>query len=231
MKICICDDMKSELQMLETLCLEYLHEKKLEAEVVCTQDSSVTTESGFDLLILDIEMPGNSGIDIKNTLFGKERPLILFATSHEENVLEAFGHNVIGFMKKPVTQEDFEFYADQALRLLTAGRTVELERGRTQSSEDIVMFATDSGYTKAILADGMIVGGIDKTLSEWEKELEDVFFIRASSTYLINCKYVETFEGSQIRLKSDEVIKASKRKKAKCFERFTEYLLRNRRFA
>ena len=77
----------------------------------------------------------------------------------------------------------------------------------------------------------MIVGGIDKTLSEWEKELEDVFFIRASSTYLINCKYVETFEGSQIRLKSDEVIKASKRKKAKCFERFTEYLLRNRRFA
>ena len=29
MKICICDDMKSELQMLETLCLEYLHEREV----------------------------------------------------------------------------------------------------------------------------------------------------------------------------------------------------------
>ena len=231
MKICICDDVESELLMLETLCREYLRKRKLEAEVVCTQDSSIPTEGSFDLLILDIEMPGSSGIDIKNTLFGKERPLILFATSYEENVLDAFGHNVIGFMKKPVSQADFDFYADQTFHLLTAGKMVELARGRVASSEDIVMLATDAGYTKAVLADGTIVGGIDKTLSAWEAELSDVFFIRASSAYLINCKYVETFEGSVIKLKSGEAIKASKRKKTECFGRFTEYLLRNQRFA
>ena len=47
------------------------------------------------------------------------------------------------------------------------------------------MFATDKAVImKAVLADGMIVGGIDKTLSEWEKELEDVFFYSGVVNYV-----------------------------------------------
>ena len=66
MRICICDDMISDLRILKTLCQEYLQKRRIDAEVICTKDAELPLREAFDLLILDIEMPGISGIDVKN---------------------------------------------------------------------------------------------------------------------------------------------------------------------
>lgn len=230
MRICICDDMQTDLIALETLCKAYLEEKKLEAELVCMQDPVQVIKEDFDLLILDVEMPKMSGIEVKNFLFGRERPLIIFATNYEENMKMAFGPNVIGFMKKPVEMEMFAFYADQATRLLSIGKLVELDKGRLASTEQIIMFVTDDKYTTAVLADGQRTGLMDKSLSRWEAELVDVFFIRTSSAHLVNCKYIDRFSGDQIILKDRQKLKMSRRRKADSFSRFMEFARVRRKF-
>ena len=59
--------------------------------------------SQFHLLFLDIEMKGLTGIELK-TLLEKTNPsiFIVFTTTHEEMMPEAFGRNVISFLTKPL---------------------------------------------------------------------------------------------------------------------------------
>ena len=107
MKIVICDDREFELEILRTMCEEYAAENSLEADIVCTADAACIEAEQPDILILDIEMPQKSGIEIKNELAKGDRPLIIFATAYFEFMKEAFGKNVIGYMQKPVKKFEF----------------------------------------------------------------------------------------------------------------------------
>ncbi len=54
-----------------------------------------------DLVILDIEMPGMSGIELLQSLNNK--PIIIFSTSNSNYAVDAFDLNVADFVVKPVT--------------------------------------------------------------------------------------------------------------------------------
>src|SRR6478672_8936273 len=59
-----------------------------------------------DLVLLDIEMPGMSGLELTKNL-GKNRPLIVFTTSKKDYAAEAFDLNVADFLVKPITPARF----------------------------------------------------------------------------------------------------------------------------
>src|SRR5215471_21679976 len=54
-----------------------------------------------DLLLLDIEMKGMSGLELTKNL-GENRPLIIFTTAKKEYAVEAFELNVVDYILKPV---------------------------------------------------------------------------------------------------------------------------------
>jgi len=54
-----------------------------------------------DLLLLDIEMPGMSGLELTKNLENK-RPVIIFITSKREYAADAFDLNVVDCIIKPV---------------------------------------------------------------------------------------------------------------------------------
>ena len=74
MKIVICDDREFELEILKKLCEEYASENIPEAEIICTTSSARIEAEQPDILILDIEMPQKSGIEIKNELTKEDKP-------------------------------------------------------------------------------------------------------------------------------------------------------------
>ena len=74
MKIIICDDREVELEILRSMCQEYAAENSLEVDIVCTADAACIEAEQPDILILDIEMPEKSGIEVKNELTKGERP-------------------------------------------------------------------------------------------------------------------------------------------------------------
>jgi two-component system LytT family response regulator len=63
-------------------------------------------EQPIDLLFLDIEMPGMTGMELAKSL-GQKRPLIIFTTSNRDYAAEAFDLDVIDFITKPVTTVRF----------------------------------------------------------------------------------------------------------------------------
>jgi two-component system, LytTR family, response regulator len=59
-----------------------------------------------DLLFLDIQMPGLSGMQMASALLHLEvAPLLVFVTGYSEHALAAFEHDALDYLTKPVTPE------------------------------------------------------------------------------------------------------------------------------
>ncbi|MFT5956822.1 MAG: DNA-binding LytR/AlgR family response regulator, partial [Flavobacteriales bacterium] len=66
----------------------------------------VVQENEIDLLFLDIEMPGMSGLELLELL--PYMPQVVFTTINTEYAFEAYEYDITDFLKKPITQIRFE---------------------------------------------------------------------------------------------------------------------------
>jgi two-component system, LytTR family, response regulator len=76
-----------------------------------------------DLLFIDVEMPGLSGLDVLEALMPEQRPLTVLLTAYEQFALRAFELRALDYLLKPVDDERF---ADALER---ARDTLSLRRG------------------------------------------------------------------------------------------------------
>jgi len=60
---------------------------------------------GVELVLLDIQMPGMTGLDVVRAVGADAMPPVIFTTAHEEYALEAFGVDALGYLLKPVRPE------------------------------------------------------------------------------------------------------------------------------
>lgn len=68
-----------------------------------------------DLLFLDIQMPGLSGLDVVKQLQNDTMPLIVFATAYEQYALEAFDAHAVDYVLKPIDDERIQRAVNRAL--------------------------------------------------------------------------------------------------------------------
>jgi two-component system LytT family response regulator len=74
-----------------------------------------------DLVFLDVQMPGKTGLDVVREIGAEEMPATIFVTAYDRYALQAFDVAAIDYLVKPFDDERFE----QAFR--RARRLVELE--------------------------------------------------------------------------------------------------------
>jgi two-component system LytT family response regulator len=67
-----------------------------------------------DLIFLDIEMPGLSGLDIAKKIGSKFSPVIIFTTAFEQYALDAFTANATDYILKPINEERLKIAINKA---------------------------------------------------------------------------------------------------------------------
>jgi two-component system response regulator AlgR len=73
-----------------------------------------------DILLLDVRMPGMTGIEVAQHLnLLNEPPAVIFTTAYEEYAVDAFEAEAIGYLLKPIRKEKLERALDHAVRLST----------------------------------------------------------------------------------------------------------------
>lgn len=75
-----------------------------------------------DLLFVDVEMPGLSGIDLLRRLPKETVRCVVFLTAHEEYALEAFNVEALDYLLKPVDDARFAGCIERARRVIALHR-------------------------------------------------------------------------------------------------------------
>lgn len=165
-------------------------------------------EAAIDVVLLDIRMPGLSGIEV-GALFPEDGPEIIYTTAHGEHALEAFDIGAIDYLLKPID-------AVRLGRALARARARAGERSDDRSSEraaevelrrlpvttrDGIVLVDPRTISHAIF-DGALVtltcaqGAylVDFSLQELEERLPGAIFERVHRRALVNLERIERLE-------------------------------------
>ncbi|HLF65040.1 MAG TPA: LytTR family DNA-binding domain-containing protein [Saprospiraceae bacterium] len=220
LKAILIDDEKSSLQSLTFELNAYCPE----VEVIATckdplEGLQEIRKSEFDILFLDIEMPGMNGFELLQQLAEIDFNII-FVTAYDQFAIKAFEFNALDYLLKPVRKEKLiqamqRVRDQQQLKLDKLGLEALMQNIRVQTTtgieqialptsdgfsmvhvNDITYLQADSNYTWVFLANKKKYL-IAKTLKEMEGMLEFPQFFRAHKSYLANLNHVEKYVRGQ----------------------------------
>lgn len=216
----ICDDNPEAIKELAWLVQDYCKEKKedVKLQYFCSGEEVVeycfrgqNKEEKMDILFLDIEMDGMTGVDCMNSIQNESGVWrICFTTSHPGFVFDAFSTKTIGYLVKPLVISKISRILDNVLREKNERKSisyVEIDGSRHDVHLDDIAYIQADGSYVMICFSGGISGKkiISKKLGQIEKELKGTDFVRCHKSYLINLASVKSV-GQQIVMSNREEI-------------------------
>jgi two-component system LytT family response regulator len=159
-----------------------------------------------DLVLLDIQMPGCSGIEVASSL-PSPRPKIIFCTAFDQYAVDAFELCAVDYLLKPVNRARLAHAMERARMLSAADADASVDKvtqnkrmaplrflGRRGSrfvvipQKDVVYWSSDGGLTKLYSAGQSYL--MEPTVIELERRLDPAVFCRISRTVIVNLDYV-----------------------------------------
>ncbi len=229
MKILIIEDSRlarTELkQLLNDLDAEYHIEEA--ANILEAQDCM--SKSEFDLLLLDIEMPGGTGFDLLDQT--EQLPAVIFVTAYDQYALKSFNYGAVDYLLKPVTKERLTAainkitLSNPLTRELSLDSQVFLKQNEKcffVRLKDIYAFESIGNYTRVHLNQDRPM--IYKSLANLENKLPSEHFFRANRGWIFNTGYVDKIHpsisnGLDVTMSNSLEIEISRRQAAK-FKQF-----------
>jgi len=186
-------------------------------------------ESGqtYDVVFLDVEMPGASGVDAGRTIRETDAgALLIFVTGHTKYVPEAFRLQSFQFLVKPLEQKVFIKEFTRAVqtykkmkskyKIVCKGNEITLE------IKDIIHIETSGRHLKAVTANAAYEywGNI----SAEEKRFAPCDFVRCHRAYLVNMHYIRNLNKNLFVLSNGGEIPISKQLKNQTVERYNKFI-------
>jgi len=157
-----------------------------------------------DLVFLDVEMPGMTGIELIRNL--EKRPIIILITSKTDYAVEAFELNVADYIIKPVTLSRFMVAVAKAKELFESkGQKIELN----EKDKEYMFVRSNSVLTKIKINDITYIQALGDyvniyttdsrytvhiTLKAIEEKLPEEKFYRLHRSYLIALDHIDKVE-------------------------------------
>ena len=163
----------------------------------------------IDVLLLDIEMPGMTGIDLIKKL-GNTKPLIIFTTGKKDYAAEAFELNVVDYLVKPIVLQRFKQAIEKAQEVLDSNKQ------EVKVEEQGFVFVKDNGILKRISIDDILfleaMGDYVKvhtpqkfhvvhaTLKSIEEKLPASKFLRVHRSYIVAINKIDYIQEGTISI-------------------------------
>lgn len=225
MIIGICDDENVMREAEEKICRSIIQNYGDDiVQIETLSDGKEVLEGEYDILILDIEMEDVDGIAVKNYFQNRKKDtIIIFVTSHDEMMSQAFGVNVMGFVTKKYLDSQLPVMLDNAIKRVI--NTVNIDG---IDSRNICYIQAEHVYNILHLKDNSEMS-VRRSSTELESVLVGVGFVRVHRTYIVNMAYVDKIKDKTIVVNGDE-IPVSSRLKSKIKKEYSQYCKENARF-
>jgi len=200
--IAICDDMPQELERAGSLLKKYACEH-MHYEIKTDFFSAplellthVAEKGGFDVLLLDIYMPGIIGTEAARELRAMgDKCQIIFLTTSRDHAIDAFSLDAAHYLVKPYSEKEFFAALDKVMDKLTKKDEVYITIKSTDGISRVdlnklVYSETDNHVQKLYLSDGRVISVRISSTELFELLDEEPRFYKCGSTYIINMDYI-----------------------------------------
>jgi DNA-binding LytR/AlgR family response regulator len=166
----------------------------------------------YDVVFIDVEMPGLSGLDAARLVHGRTgAPQLVFVTAHEQYAIEAFAVEALDYLLKPVDPERLAQVVRrlgkkpaapapvQKIPVVSGGETVLVDW------DDVHYARADGDYSRVHTFDRSYL--CTRSLRELEETLPAGQFARIHRSYLVNLGKVAAVKrpgGDRLRLALDD---------------------------
>ena len=205
MKILIVDDEA----LARNIILEFLAERKENLEVFEASNAKsakkkIEDNADLDLLFLDVEMPGDSGLDFLSSI--NFNGSVIFTTAYSEHAVKAFELNAIDYLLKPFSNQRFHEAFEKVLNEKNTEQLKFFEkylqkekleerlllkdgsRSRFIKLKDIIAFEAFGDYVKVILNEDTWID--HNKISYYESILPNKYFIRIHRSTIVNLEFI-----------------------------------------
>lgn len=217
-QIVICDDEEKEQEKIAALLDTYqrVHpECRFLAHTYSTIEEMLFKTDNlnlFDLMLLDIFMPGKNGIEgAREVRKNGYEGAIIFFTSSKEYALDAYQLNALQYLLKPVEQTRFFSVLEKVFGLINEERRRYLalradREVRRIAMRNIIYCESQNQYQTLYLAPGEELR-VRMTLTElYDALCSFPDFVRIGSAYIVNLGYIDSMNAKEVKLTTGEVI-------------------------
>jgi two-component system LytT family response regulator len=159
-----------------------------------------------DLMLLDIQMPGCSGIDVAASL-PHPRPAIVFCTAYDQHAVDAFELHAVDYLLKPISRARLERTLERVRSLPAAARDTALNQAARTLPPAPARFLVRNASNYLVVAEPRVLGFVsedgltrlvtekekywmDPTLNELEDRLDPARFFRVSRAAIVSLNAV-----------------------------------------
>lgn len=175
----------------------------------------VLLEQSIDLIFLDIQLPGNTGINFLKSL--PAPPLTIITTAYAEYAAESYELNVIDYLLKPISLERFA----KALAKINEEKLFTQPAKENTLLQEHIFIKANSKFFKINFSEIVYIQGMKdylkiyttdfklvthQTMSEMEKLLPPRMFMRVHKSYIISLASIKTFSGNSAELSNNTII-------------------------
>ena len=217
MRTLIVDDEPLARSRLKRLLADYPNIECVGEASGADEALSIVEQLNPDLVMLDIEMPGEDGLSIAERLNQRKvPPAIILVTAHPEHALDAYRVGPSDYLLKPVDPKRLKL-ALERLMIHPPSRIekndevnpwISYQVGNSQRRikfEKILYFVAEDKVVKMVFDDGEAI--VEQSLKQLEKEFS-MALIRVHRSYLVNTSRLEslmnTSEGIVLKLNHDD---------------------------
>ncbi|MCI9031502.1 MAG: response regulator transcription factor [Clostridia bacterium] len=223
--IAVCDDEKQALSIISMALTGVFAEKNIDARIEVFEKAEEFVErinkasDYFDVIMLDIRMPRIDGISLASKIRERDPKVkIVFVSSEENRVFDAFLVNVFYFIRKSNLIDDINNFCNLYVKgseTKEENNMLVLKQGSTDISiaVETIKYVESERYKQNIYLSGkkeptVVIYGLDKI----EEMLKDCGFLRIHKAFLVNNAFISKISSDTVTLISGEQLLVSRRR-------------------
>lgn len=200
LSLLLCDDddlFRESLKDFLFTCFQNQHMKiSVRQAAGAAELSAELSHSSFDLIFLDIDMPGTDGIRLGQQLRDKGwQTDIIYISNYDERVYEIFTVHPWSFVRKSRYREELPGVISEYVRSIHHNRSLTLPGADGQlfavKPEEIVYIEAAGKLQQLYLTHRTEALSIRSSLSELEQMTQSFGFIRIHKGFLVNFRFIQ----------------------------------------
>jgi DNA-binding LytR/AlgR family response regulator len=173
----------------------------------------IMQNESVDIMLLDIQMPELTGIELLKTL--KRKPATIFTTAYSEYALEGYQLDVLDYLVKPFSFDRFIQAINKAIHHLDLERKASAGHTERNAADSYVLLHADHKIYKVKHSEILYIEGLKEYVSYYtterriivlqslkalESSLPPDQFIRVHRSYIVPIDKIRLLDGNQVKI-------------------------------